>query len=187
MIVVRRIRPEQLDTLHLLQDAGLVSEEAVLTVSRSGLQLTYRPLPQAAWRAFPPVDYADPYIIVQDPGSAFYGAWAGDEYIGCAAVTTGPNGWAELLDLRVEPAFRRQGAGRMLLEACDRFAEKRGLPGLKLTVTDANAGLCQFLEHMQFELGGFDRLALSMTPEERTKPISRRAGLLFFYRKIKKG
>lgn len=187
MLIVRRIKEESLPQVEPLTDTQLVTEEAVLRIGRSGLQLGYIPLPHPEWRSFPPVDYAQPDFLIHDEGSAFYGAFEGDKYIGCAAVTTLPNGWADLLDLRVDAAFRRQGAGRLLLDKCASFAQKHGLYGLRATCTDANSGMCQFLEHEGFILQGFDQMALSQSPAERIKPRSRRASLLLFYRLNQKG
>lgn len=186
MLIVRRIHEDQLGLLRPLPDQQLVSEEAVLQVGRLGFQLSYRPLPRAEWCAFPPVDYADPLIITQDEGSAFYAAFEDDAYIGCAAVTALPSGWADVLDLRVDAAHRRQGAGRMLLEKCEHFARKRSLHGLRAACTDLNPGMCQFLEHTGFTLAGLDRMALALSEQERVKPRSRRACLLFFYRTLDK-
>ena len=187
MLIVRRIKSDQLHLLHPLTDRQLVSEEAHLKIARMGCQLGYTPLPQAEWRSFAPVDYADPMIITQDDWSAFYGAFEGEEYIGCAAVTTLPNGWADIIDLRVDAAHRRQGTGRMLLDKCIAFAQKRGLYGLRIACTDTNPGMCQFLEHEGFTLHGFDQMVLSQAPDERIKPKSRRASLLYFYRLNQKG
>ncbi len=184
MLIVRRIHADQLGLLRPLPDQQLVSEEAMLQVGRLGFQLSYRPLPKAEWRSFPPVDYADPLIITQDEGSAFYAAFEDDVYIGCAAVTTLPTGWADVLDLRVDAAHRRGGAGRMLLEKCEHFARKRSLHGLRIVCTDMNPGMCQFCEHTGFSLAGLDRMALAMSDTERLKPRSRRACLLCFYRPI---
>lgn len=187
MLIVKRITSETLHLIRPLTDKCLVSEEARLRINALGFQLSYMPLPRTEWRSFPPVDYADPIIITQDEGSAFYGAFKAEQYAGGAAVTLHPTGWAEILDLRVDAELRRQGIGRELLEKCERFAEKRGLYGLRITCTDTNPQLCQFLEHMGFTLQGVDRMALAMTPQERGKPISRRACQLTFYRKIQKG
>lgn len=187
MLIVRRIKA---DTLHLVQplnDAQLVAEEALLRIGRMGIQLGYSPLPKPEWRSFPPVDYAAPAYLVRDEDSAFYGAFEGEKYIGCAAVTTNPNGWADIIDLRVDAAHRRQGAGRMLLDKCIAFARKRELHGLRLACTDTNPGLCQFCEHTGFTLHGFDQMALSQSSEERAKPRSKRASLLYFYRLNQKG
>lgn len=187
MLIVRRIKE---DTLHLvkeLADSQLVTEEAVLRIARMGLQLGYGTLPKPEWRVFPPVAYADPAFLVTDESSAFYGAFEGDKYIGCAAVTINPNGWADVLDIRVDAAFRRQGAGRMLLDKCASFAQKLELHGLRVACTDGNPGMCQFLEHEGFTLHGFDQMALSQSPQERMKPKSRRSSLLYFYRLNQKG
>lgn len=187
MLIVRRIKEETLHQVKELADSQLVTEEAVLRIGRMGLQLGYGALPKAEWRVFPPVSYADPSFLVKDDSSAFYGAFEGEKYIGCAAVTVNPNGWADVLDIRVDASFRRQGAGRMLLDKCASFAQKRELYGLRVACTDGNPGMCQFLEHEGFALHGFDQMVLSQSPDERIKPKSRRASLLYFYRLNQKG
>ena len=187
MLIVRRIKADTLHQVEPLADTQLVTEEALLRIGRQGLQLGYSPLPKPEWRSFPPVDYADPAFLISDEASSFYGAFEGEKYIGCAAVTTTPNGWADILDLRVDAAFRRQGAGRLLLDKCASFAAKHGLYGLRAACTDGNPGMCQFLEHEGFTLHGFDQMILSQAPEERIKPRSRRASLLYFYRLNQKG
>ena len=187
MLIVRRLHADELHLIRPIVDKALVTDEAHVRISRLGFQLDYLPTGKPEWRVFAPVDYADPAIITQDAGSAFYAAFDGDTYIGGAAVTIHPTGWADVIDLRVDPAFRMQGAGRMLLDKCEHFALKRDLSGLRIACTDGNPALCRFCEHVGFTLGGIDRMALSRTPAERVKPVSRRAGLLFFYRTIQKG
>ena len=187
MLIVRRIKPETLHLVKELTDTQLVTEEAVLRIGRMGMQLDYGALPKPEWRSFPPVSYADPAFLAQDDSSSFYAAFEGENYIGCAAVTMNPNGWADLLDIRVDASYRRQGAGRMLLDKCTSFAEKRELYGLRVSCTDTNPGMCQFLEHEGFALHGFDQMVLSQSQEERIKPKSRRSSLLYFYRLNQKG
>lgn len=187
MLIVRRIKPETLHQVQTLADSQLVTEYAILRIGRMGMQLDYGALPKPEWRCFPPVDYAAPAFLVHDESSAFYGAFADDKYIGGAAVTMNPNGWADVLDIRVDASYRRQGAGRMLLDKCASFAQKRELYGLRVACTDTNPGMCQFLEHEGFTLHGFDQMVLSQAPDERIKPKSRRASLLYFYRLNQKG
>jgi len=187
MMIVRRIKPETLHQIAPLNDTQLVSEDAVLRIGRMGLQMCYMPAVRPEWRSFPAVTYADPAFLVHDEASAFYGAFEGEKFIGSAAVTVNPNGWADLLDIRVDAAFRRRGAGRMLLDKCAAFAQKRQLYGLRAACTDHNPGMCQFLEHEGFVLHGFDQMALTQSPEERLKPRSKRASLLYFYRLNQKG
>ena len=75
MLIVRRIKPETLHQVKELTDTQLVTEEAVLRIGRTGLQLGYSALSKAEWRNFPPVSYADPAFLVRDESSAFYGAF----------------------------------------------------------------------------------------------------------------
>ena len=187
MLIVRRIKQDTLHQVKELADSQLVTEEAVLRIGRMGLQLGYGALPKPEWRSFPPVSYADPAFLVGDEGSAFYGAFEGETYIGCAGVTINPHGWADVLDIRVDAAHRRQGAGRMLLDKCAAFAQKRELHGLRVACTDMNPSMCHFLEHEGFTLHGFDQMMLTQSPDERIKPRSRRASLLYFYLLNKKG
>lgn len=187
MLIVRRMKEDTLQQIREITDSQLVTEEAVLRIGRMGLQLGYTSLPKPEWRVFPPAPCAEPSFLVKDASSAVYGAFEGDRYIGGAAVTIHPGGWAEVLDLRVDAAFRRQGAGRMLIGKCQSFAEKRELFGLRVACTDSNPGMCQFLEHEGFTLHGFDQMVLSQSPEERVKPRSRRASLMYFYRLNQKG
>ena len=182
MMIVRRIKPDALHQITPLTDAELVSEEAVLRIGTFGMQLDFMPLPRPEWRSFPPAAYVDPAFLSSHENGAFYGAFEDDRYIGCAAVTIHPHGWADVLDLRVDAAFRRQGAGRMLLEKCASFAKKRELYGVRVVCTDQNPGMCQLLQHEGFTLCGFDTMALTQSPEERLKPKSRRPALLIFYR-----
>ena len=74
-----------------------------------------------------------------------------------------------------------------LIAACERFAERQGMHGLRVTASESNPVLCQFLQHNGFELQGLNRRALIHTPEEREKPLMRRACALYFYRETEKG
>lgn len=187
MLIVRRIKQETLQEVQEMADSQLVTEEAILRIGRMGMQLDYASLPKPEWRQFPPVSYADPAFLVQDESSAFYAAFDSEKHIGSAAVTINPNGWADLLDIRVDASHRRQGAGRMLLDKCSSFAKKRDLYGLRVSCTDTNPAMCHFLEHEGFTLHGFDQMVLSQSPDERFKPKSRRSSLLYFYRLNQKG
>ncbi len=182
MLIVRRIKADTLPLVHPLEDRNLTTEEARVSIGRSGLQLAYAPLSKPEWRSFPQAPYADAEFLLQDESSAFYGAFEGTNYIGCAAVTVNPQGWADIIDLRVDAAHRRQGAGRMLLDKCASFAQKRNLHGLRIACTDTNTIMCQFCENCGFTLHGFDQMALALDPDERLKPRSKRASLLYFYR-----
>lgn len=187
MMIARRIKADGLQQLSPLTDTQLVTEEAVLRIGSFGLEMGFMPLPRPEWRSFLPADYADPAYLVTDEASAVYGVFDAEKHIGIAAVTTTPSGWADVIDLRVDAAFRRQGAGRMLLDKCDSFARKRELHGVRVACTDDNPVMCRFLLHEGFTLCGYDAMVLTRSPQQRLKPKSKRVSLLFFYRLTQKG
>lgn len=187
MATVRKLNADELNLLRPFSDRALVGEEAHLKISRLGFQLDYIPLQKAEWRSFLPAAGYDAARIVQDDASALFAAFDGNACIGSAAVTAQSNGWAEVIDIRVDPMYRRRGVGTQLLGQCGFFAEENKLHGLRVCSTDTNPALCRFCEQLGFTLAGLDRLALSRDPEERCKPLIHRACLLYFYLPIEKG
>ena len=187
MLTIRKLTADELGELRPFADRALVGEAVHLKISRLGFQLDYLPLPRAEWRTFLPAAFADPAIITQDDASAFFAAFVEGKYVGCASVTADPAGWAEVIDVRVDPSWRRKGVATALLGQCGYFAEERGLHGLRVTATDHNPALCHLLEQLGFILSGLDRMALARDPEHRSKPLLMRPCLLFFYLPIEKG
>lgn len=185
---IRRINAELLHLLRPINDSSIAGEEAVLRISRTGFSLSYLPLPHAEWRTFPPDEYADPLIVVNDERSALFAAFEEDTYVGSACVRVNEGSrWADVMDIRVDVAYRCRSFARTLLDACERFASVRGMHGLRIACTDTNPVMCQFCEHCGFTLAGADTRAMAYTETERSKPLARRAVLLFFYRTIQKG
>lgn len=187
MLSIRRLTEDDLELIRPIADASLAGEEAVLRISRTGFSLSYVPLSRAEWRTFPPDEYADPMIVVNDDRSALFAAFEDDTFIGMASVRTNPTGWADVMDIRVDASHRRKSVARNLLDACERFADARKMHGLRIASTDTNPALCQFCGHCGFALAGVDTRALHYTDSEREKPMAMRAALLFFYRPIQKG
>lgn len=177
--VILRLQKEPLTFAPRLNDQVLVGEEALLRVTRAGFQLAYLPRASAQWRSFPAEIGLNG--LIGDPDAAVYLAWAENRVVGWAAAYPDADGWTEVLDLRVDASFRRQGHGGRLLDMCRDFAKRRGSAGLRLRVSDANPVACRFLEQTGFEVGGMDRLALAARPEERNKPLAQRACQLLFY------
>lgn len=179
---VHRISLERLGDLGALRDHVLIGEEVLTKVGRSGFSVSYLPLPKAEWRSFAPVPDATPEALVQQENSAVFAAFQGEQFIGIACLRLVPDCcWAELLDIRVDAAYRRTGVGRMMLDACIRYAQSRGMMGIRVEAPESNPVLCQFCEHTGFRLHGLDRMALVYTENERSKPMARRACALYFY------
>lgn len=179
---------DDLPALKPISSASLAGEEVLLRVGRTGYSLGYVPLPRAEWRDFPAAGEADPAAALTDPRCALFAAFEDGRFIGQTVVRMNAAlGWADVLDLRVETASRRQGVGRNLLDFCERLAVRRGMRGLRLACSERNPALCQFCEHCGFALAGVDTKALAYTESEREKPLARRAALLTFYKTIQKG
>lgn len=80
-------------------------------------------------------------------------AFSGDERVGGAIVVhdspelnflEGRDDLAALWDLRVSPAWRRQGVGSMLFEHVVRYAKSVGCVELKIETQDINVNACDF-------------------------------------------
>lgn len=59
-----------------------------------------------------------------------------------------------VISMWVDPAFRRAGVGRLLIEALRKWAESEGLRELKLMVTSVNEGAIEFYRRMGFRMSG---------------------------------
>ena len=66
-----------------------------------------------------------------------------------AGVPTG-----HVISMWVDPAYRRTGAGRMLIQGLKDWAEARGLRALELMVTSINQGAIDFYERLGFRKTG---------------------------------
>lgn len=183
------IHPIQPGTVPLHQiDGRILSGDAVsVRIGRSGLSLGYTPSGTAHWRLFEPGPRAMDAFGGFLRGALILCASQDDRPVGIAAVADTGRGWCEILDLRVDTSCRLQGVGRALLDSCRRFALSGGMAGVSMAVSDANPAMCQFAEHCGFRLEGMDRMALAQLPEERIKPLMRRACELYFYLPNEKG
>ena len=188
MLTIKRLTIEDLPRWRVISSASLTGEDVLLRVGRGGFALGYVPLQRAEWRDFPADASADPGIVLADSRCALFGAFEDELLIGSASLRVNSvTRWAEITDLRVDAAYRRQGVARNLLDFCERLAVKRGMHGIRIACADTNPVLCQFCEHCGFTLAGVDSKALAYTDSERDKPLSRRAALLTFYKPIQKG
>ena len=185
MLMIKRMTNPS-DELNYIDDRVLIGEDVLLRVTRTGFSLGYLPSSGSEWRRFQST--SDLNQLMNDSNhSAVFAAYDDDACIGCAAVRVSSSGWGRLVDLRVDASHRRMGAGSLLVDACQRFAQSHGMSGVSIATPDANTVICQFCEKLGFQLGGVDRFALAMTESERRKPMLRRAGLLTFYRTNEKG
>ena len=176
---IKMLYIKRLQTQELLKNAdrSLVGEDVLVRISHSGFSLSYLPAAEAKWLNCPAKSWTDLSSCI------LFGAYMDGKIIGTCTSSVTPSGnWLEILDIRVDAQFRRQYAGKALIDANVDYAEKAGLAGLRLVTNDQNAVACQFCEHTGFHLQGIDRMADAGTPEELQKPISQRTCQLIFYR-----
>jgi ribosomal protein S18 acetylase RimI-like enzyme len=67
------------------------------------------------------------------------------------------NRFAYVEDLVVNPEYRGEGIGRMLLEQGIQWARENGFPGVMLETQDDNVPACTLYQSRGFVLSGFDR------------------------------
>ena len=67
------------------------------------------------------------------------------------------NNCAQIEDFAVDRSSRRQGIGRLLMNAVLDWAKEVGLPIVRLETQSNNVPACHFYQRYGFRLGGFDR------------------------------
>jgi GNAT superfamily N-acetyltransferase len=102
-------------------------------------------------------------------------AFDGERRIGGAVVgghtgnvwfLRGREDMSALWDIRVDPDYRRQGVGRLLLERAADWSRRRGFRWLKIETQNTNVAACRFYESLGARLGGFDHFAYANIPQE---------------------
>ena len=105
----------------------------------------------------------------------FFGAYDKEDCIGVAVLRKSMFRYLYLEDLKVNRAYRRQGVGGMLIEACMERAASENMQGVYTIGQDNNLSACLFYLHHGFEIGGFDNRVYRGTVQEDKSNI-------FFYR-----
>jgi ribosomal protein S18 acetylase RimI-like enzyme len=92
--------------------------------------------------------------------------WSSDGFIACLALDKeNPCGlvgcyieedpqYAHVVSMWVDPAYRRSGVGRALIDELKAWASARNLRGLKLMVTSVNPGAIRFYQRLGFSKTG---------------------------------
>jgi ribosomal protein S18 acetylase RimI-like enzyme len=89
--------------------------------------------------------------------TALFRATAGGRLAGFVAITESWNGMAEIAELAVYRACRRQGIGQLLLAAAEAWSRSRGFGFMRLETQANNVAACCTYARAGFVLGGHDR------------------------------
>lgn len=103
--------------------------------------------------------------------SVFVGAYDREKCVGLAILQEDFFKYMYLYDLKVEPDYRGQGIGRLLIEKSKETAIRRGYRGLYTQGQDNNLGACRFYLKTGFEIGGINTHIYKGTPQEHKKDI----------------
>lgn len=168
-----------------MEDRRLDSERVVIRPKVGGFTLDYKPLPGALWRVGHaerdiPGD-AEEWLAREDVAIYFSwmdGALAGQIFL----VEEAENSLASIRDIRVAMQVRRRGVGEAMLSLAEDWARERGLGGLCAETQDVNAGACQFLSSIGFQLGGVDTLRYVARTKTQMIAAGLRETALTFYK-----
>ena len=60
------------------------------------------------------------------------------------------------LEIAIKAAYRRRGAGRMLMDCSKKWSRANGFPGIMAETQNTNVAACKFYKTNGFKIGGID-------------------------------
>ena len=117
---------------------------------------------------FPDENYD--YDAMQE-NSVFIGAYDGDRCVGLAIMQDDWMKYMYLYDLKVDKAYRSQGAGHALMEKAKEVAARRGYLGIYTQGQDNNLAACRFYIKSGFRIGGLNTNVYKGTKQEGKSDI----------------
>jgi ribosomal protein S18 acetylase RimI-like enzyme len=94
--------------------------------------------------------------IIKDPARTIFLAYLHGRVIGEIVLKEYWNNTAYIEDIVVDARFRRQGAGRALIESAKQWAREHRLAGIMLETQDVNVAACRLYESCGLKLRGID-------------------------------
>ena len=98
----------------------------------------------------------DYLATIKDPARTIFLAYLHGRVIGEIVLKEHWNNTAYIEDIVVHAGFRRQGAGRALIERAKQWAREHQLAGIMLETQDVNVAACRLYESCGFNLRGID-------------------------------
>lgn len=180
MLTIVPLTPENRADYNRPDARHLVDERIQLRFTRNGFLPDYLPMLPGNWHTVKPCAI-EAETLLSLPEYGCYLAVTEGRCAGQCVVKRGPHHLCEVVDLRTDSRYRRQGIGTALLNAAMDWAAQQGLRGIRVETTDACPGMCRFLEHSRFMLGGVDMLRRAAdTPETLHVPQRRESTLIFY-------
>jgi streptothricin acetyltransferase len=163
-ITIREISPQESPQTHSFSRRFMVTSRLVLGIENE--KLVYTILPVEHYERDIPAEDID--YSFDDAGPTIFFAEEGEKPIGRIKMMRWWNRFAYVEDLVVNPEYRGERIGRMLLERGMQWARENGFPGVMLETQDDNVPACTLYQSCGFVLGGFDRnLYKAVNPETK--------------------
>ena len=170
MIEIRRIEKERSCDANIPNQPFFVWGRMIPALSEGTWSYRIERMESPTEMCFPDV----PYDLATDDG-VFFGAYDADACVGVAVLRRQMFRYLYLDDLKVHAAYRGQGIGKRLIDACMEEARRTGMQGVWTIAQDNNVSACLFYLGHGFAIGGFDNRQYRGTPQEEKAD-------LYFYR-----
>lgn len=154
-IKIREIDAQTVESVNQFENVFTVSSH--LSVSAENGRISYRIVPVEPYEKRYSIDIADYSRYVDARDKTVFFAEVDGEPAGQIRLITWWNKFAYIDDIVVEPKFRGQGIGRVLIQKAIDWAKGNGYPGIMLETQNNNVAGCRLYESCGFVLGGFDQ------------------------------
>ena len=152
-ITIRKIGSQESPQTHSFSRRFTVNSRLVLGIENE--QLVYTIVPIEPYERDIPAEDVD--YGFDEAGPTIFFAEEGGNLAGRIKMMKWWNRFAYVEDLVVNPDYRGERIGRLLLEHGIQWARENGFPGVMLETQDDNVPACTLYQSCGFVLGGFDR------------------------------
>lgn len=163
MIDIRMIDAEHREDINIPNEPFCLYGRMIPSYIGEQWSFTVETFDQQTTMTFPNENYD--YDALMKNGTCI-GAYDGDICIGLAIMQEAFFKYMYLYDLKVNRAYRRQGAATKLIEKAMQIAREKGYIGIYTQGQDNNVGACLFYLNAGFEIGGFDKKVYEGTKQE---------------------
>jgi ribosomal protein S18 acetylase RimI-like enzyme len=163
-LIIREIDRYSVEDFGRCDNSFTVSSKLVLNTENGTINYTVVDVPPYI-KQYGPEDF-DSKFYMNHPDRAVFFSYLDEELAGEIRFRKYWNGYAYIDNIAVDSKFRRQGAGRALMERAIAWAKEKGFPGIMLETQNNNVAACKFYESCGFKLRGFDtHLYKGLTPD----------------------
>ena len=154
MIEIRELNQDRLNDAGRCEGEFVIDSRLVPELVDGHITYRVESLPRQTKRyAERDEDYLE---IIKDPARTIFLAYLHGRVIGEILLKEYWNNTAYIEDVVVDAGFRRQGAGRALIERAMQWAREHQLAGIMLETQDVNVAACRLYESCGFYLRGID-------------------------------